>query len=268
MNKSNRIKEIVKEKYGQIAQKSSNQCCCSCNCSDSAQTTENSIMAESYLNIGGYVPEADLGLGCGIPTKYAGIKAGDTVVDLGSGTGNDVFIARQLVGEAGHVIGIDMTSEMIKQAEKHNNKLGFKNVEFKLGEIEKLPLENNSAHVIVSNCVLNLVPDKPKAFAEIFRVLKPGGHFCVSDIVMNGQFPESLIHIAELYVGCVAGAISQNEYIDIIKKSGFDNITIHDESNITLLPEVLENYLPKDEIQVYLDSKTEIKSLTVTAYKK
>lgn len=267
MKNSNQVKEIVKEKYGQIAKRAGSQCGCGCSCSDIEQAIEKQGLFENYDNIEGYVPETDLGLGCGIPTKYAGIEKGDTVVDLGSGTGNDIFIAREIVGETGYVFGIDMTREMIEKAEMHNKKLGFANVEFKLGEIEELPLEDNTADIIMSNCVLNLVPDKHKAFAEIFRVLKPGGHFCISDIVINGKLPESLKSIAELYTGCIAGAISQDEYLDIIKKSGFENINIHNNSSIKILPELLKNYLSEDKIKEYISSKTKIVSLTVTAYK-
>jgi ubiquinone/menaquinone biosynthesis C-methylase UbiE len=137
-------------------------------------------MKDEYQQVNGYVAEADLGLGCGLPTQYAGINEGDTVVDLGSGAGNDVFVARSIVGEKGRVTGIDMTEEMIEKATNNNKKLGFKNVEFRLGDIENLPIENDSVDVVVSNCVLNLVPDKFKAFKEIYRILKPGGHFCVS----------------------------------------------------------------------------------------
>jgi len=265
---ANQIKEIVKEKYGQIAGQSLNTCGCGCDCKDSTETLESLSLRENYKNIDGYVPESDLGLGCGLPTEYAGIKQGDTVVDLGSGAGNDAFIARAIVGDTGHIIGIDMTQKMINKANWHNKKLGYNNVEFKLGEIEALPLENNNVDVIVSNCVLNLVPDKNKAFAEIYRVLKPGGHFCVSDIVVNGNLPEKLQKKAEMYVGCVAGAVSQNEYLNIIKKTGFDNITIHSAKKVQLSAEILEKYLTSDEVEAYLSSNIGIISITVTAYKK
>ena len=170
--------------------------------------------------------EADLGLGCGLPTEYAGIEKGNVVIDLGSGAGNDVFVARALVGDEGKVIGIDFTNEMLIKANTNLQKLGFKNIEFKLGEIESMPLDDNFADVVVSNCVLNLVPDKQKAFNEINRILKPGAHFCVSDIVLKGQLPSELKKSAEMYAGCVAGAVQQELYLDIIKHAGFSNVEV------------------------------------------
>ena len=185
------LKEIVKEKYGSIADQSREQnasSCCGASCG--CDTLDASIMAEDYSKLKGYVPDADLGLGCGLPTEFALIKEGDTVVDLGSGAGNDAFVARSIAGANGKVIGIDMTEKMISKARTNAEKLGFNNVEFRLGDIEDMPLSDAIADVVVSNCVLNLVPDKVKAFAEVFRVLKPGGHFSVSDIVLEGDFPK------------------------------------------------------------------------------
>ena len=216
MQNQNQIREMVKEKYASIATQSVEQNATSC-CGATACCTEvYNIMADDYKNLEGYHPEADLGLGCGLPTQFAKIKEGDVVIDLGSGAGNDCFIARAETGETGKVIGIDMTEAMINLARINAEKLNFHNVEFRLGKIEALPVTSNVADVIVSNCVLNLVPDKNKAFAEIHRVLKPGGHFSISDVVLTGELPEKIIQTAEMYAGCVSGAIQKTEYLDII----------------------------------------------------
>src|SRR5665647_2970240 len=224
--KAEDLKLIVKEKYAEIANQSaskSSSCCGTSSCCSGADYT---AFSESYENQQGYNPDADLNLGCGIPTEYAHIRTGDTVVDLGSGAGNDCFVARALTGESGKVIGIDMTEAMIEKARANAEKLGFNNVEFRLGDIEKMPMTANKADVIVSNCVLNLVPDKVKAFSEIYRVLKPGGHLSISDVVTKGQLPEKLQKDAEMYAGCVSGAININEYVDIIRKQGFQNLSL------------------------------------------
>lgn len=268
MQNENEIKEIVKEKYGEIAKRNSS-CCApktSC-CGTSNKIVGYTIMNDEYNHLEGYVAEADLGLGCGLPTEYANIKKGDTVVDLGSGAGNDVFVARAIVGDDGKVIGIDMTQEMIDKANSNNQKLGYKNVEFYLGEIENMSLDNSIADVVVSNCVLNLVPSKQKSFAEIYRILKPNGHFCVSDIVIKGELPVNLKKSAEMYAGCVAGAIQQDEYLKIINDTGFKNIEIKKTKVIDLPDEVLIEYLPESEIKQYRDSKVGIFSITVTASK-
>src|SRR3990170_5398013 len=268
MQDENEIKEIVKEKYGQIAKQSSSGCgptsCCG--------TTDNkivsySVMQDNYTKLDGYVADADLGLGCGLPTEYAGIRKGAVVVDLGSGAGNDAFVARAIVGDGGRVIGIDMTQEMIDKANKNNQKLGYTNVEFRFGEIEKLPLENETADVVVSNCVLNLVPNKQKAFAEIYRILKIGGHFCISDLVIKGELPARLKKSAEMYAGCVAGAIQYNEYLDIISEAGFSHVEIKKTKVIDLPDDILREYLTEAEIVQYRQSRVGIFSITVTADK-
>ena len=209
-----------------------------------------------------------LGLGCGLPTEFAGIKKGDTVVDLGSGAGNDVFVARAIVGDVGKVIGLDFTDEMVNKAVKNKEKLGFQNVEFKLGEIEQMPIENETADVVISNCVLNLVPDKEKAFSEIYRILKPGAHFCVSDIVIKGELHPELKKSAEMYAGCVAGALQLDDYINIIKKTGFTEVEIKKTKTIVLPEELLAKYLSTDEIKNYRQKIEGIYSITVVAYKK
>jgi ubiquinone/menaquinone biosynthesis C-methylase UbiE len=267
MNSEKDIKEIVKEKYGEIA-KSSTSCCgpSSC-CGSSNEIVGYTVMNDEYIHLEGYIADADLSLGCGLPTEFAEIKKGDIVIDLGSGAGNDVFVARAIVGEEGKVIGVDMTKEMLAKAEQNNSKLGYKNVEFRFGDIEDLPLANNLADVIVSNCVLNLVPDKKKAFNEIYRTLKPGAHFCVSDIVIKGELHPELKKSAEMYAGCVAGAVQQNEYLGIIKHAGFVNVEIKKTKTIELPDEVLRKYLNEAQLKEFKLKQVGIFSITVIGYK-
>jgi arsenite methyltransferase len=260
------IKEIVKEKYGKIVSQSKPNCGCGCDCDESAEV-DYSVIGDSYDQLEGYVAEADLGLGCGLPTEHADIQAGDTAVDLGSGAGNDVFITRRIVGESGKVIGIDMTEEMIKKAIENNLKLGYTNVEFRLGEIEKMPVPDNEADVVISNCVLNLVPSKEKAFSEIYRILKPGGHFCISDIVTVGQLPEKIRESVELYVGCVAGALEKEEYLSIIRNAGFSDIQIQKSKVIEVPQEDLRKLLTEEEISDLKANGPQILSITVSGFK-
>lgn len=267
--KAEDLKLVVKRKYGEIANKSKQQngssCCGTSSC---CSTVDYAVFSENYTKLEGYNPDADLGLGCGIPTEYAGIKQGDHVLDLGSGAGNDCFVARAIVGEAGKVTGLDFTKAMLAKAKENSEKLGFINVEFVKGDIEKMPLPDNSFDVVVSNCVLNLVPDKNKAFSEIMRVLKPNGHFCVSDVVIKGNLPDKLRKDAEMYAGCVSGAIDIDKYLEIITKQGFKNTTVHKQKEIAIPDEVLENYLSKEEIISFKNNKTGIFSITVSGYKK
>jgi arsenite methyltransferase len=261
------LKKIVQEKYGQIAKESTDNqnkesCGCGCGCSDSY-----SMFSESYDGQDGYAPEADLGLGCGIPTDFVKIRKGDTVIDLGSGAGNDCFVARALVGEEGKVIGIDMTKEMILLARENAEKLGYKNVQFRYGDIENMPVTSKKADVVISNCVLNLVPDKEMAVTEICRVLKVGGHFCISDVVIRGQLPEAIRNAAEMYAGCVAGALERDEYMALIEKMGFINITIHKEKEIAVPDEVLATVLSNEEIAEFRKSGTGIFSVTISGEK-
>ena len=264
---SDQLKELVKEKYGQIAEQSKgineSSCCGATGCS----TIDYTIMADDYTKLDGYAPDADLGLGCGLPTEFAKIKEGDTVVDLGSGAGNDAFVARSITGEKGKVIGIDFTEKMIEKAKINAEKLGYTNVEFRQGDIENMPLAGNLADVVVSNCVLNLVPNKEKAFAETYRVLKAGGHFSVSDIVLEGNLPAGLQDDASMYAGCVSGAIQKSEYLSIIEKTGFENIQVQKERRITLPDEILKGYLSEEEIVSFKTGKTGIFSITVYAEK-
>ena len=265
MQTAEEIKKSVKEKYGEIAVSASRKCCCG---SSENKIVGYTIMKDDYNNLEGYVPEADLGLGCGLPTEFAGIKKGDTVIDLGSGAGNDVFVARAIVGEEGKVFGLDFTQEMVTKANFNRDKLGYSNVEFKLGEIEEMPFDDNISDVVVSNCVLNLVPDKKKAFKEINRILKPGAHFCVSDIVIKGELNPELRESATMYAGCVAGALQQEEYLQTIKDAGFENIEIKKTKVIELPEEILKKYLSEEGIQSYKNKLEGIFSITVVGYKK
>ncbi len=268
MNTEQEIKEMVKEKYEAIAKQSKQQnqssCCGSgCGCSN----VEFSVMSEDYTKLPGYVADADLALGCGLPTEFAQIKTGDTVVDLGSGAGNDCFIARSIVGETGRVIGIDMTEAMIDKAKANAAKLGFKNVKFRLGDIDNMPVEDNTADVVVSNCVMNLVPDKQKAFAETFRIIKSGGHFSISDIVLQGELPDDLRKEATLYAGCISGAVQKEEYLHLIKKAGFTNIVVQKDRKIEISNEILAKFLTIDQLRDYKKSHVGIFSVTVYAEK-
>jgi arsenite methyltransferase len=262
------LKLIVKDKYSQIAGKSKilyeSSCCGTSGC---CSTEDFTVISENYEKLAGYNPDADLGLGCGIPTEFAGIKKGDSVLDLGSGAGNDCFVARAIVGETGKITGLDFTDAMLNKALENAQKLGLTNIEFIKGDIEDMPLSDNSYDVVVSNCVLNLVPCKTKAFAQIIRVLKPNGHFCVSDVVIKGILPERLRKDAEMYAGCVSGAIEMNDYLGIINNQGFKNITVHKLKEISLPTELLSNYMTKEETAGFQKGETGIFSITVSAHK-
>lgn len=262
------LKLIVQEKYGEIAHQSrdfnAGSCCGSTGCCD---TVDYSIFADSYDQLDGYNPDADLGLGCGLPTQYAGINMGDSVLDLGSGAGNDCFVARQLVGEEGKVTGIDFTNEMLSKAKANAAMLNFNNVEFVKGDIEEMPLPENTFNVVISNCVLNLVPDKKKAFSEIYRVLEPGGHFSISDVVLEGELPVDLQSAAEMYAGCVSGAIQKEDYLQVIKDVGFKSVQIKKEKVITVPDEILLKYISQNEIENLKAKGTGIFSITVVGTK-
>jgi len=267
MKTETELKEIVRQKYSEIAEqdKTTNQssCCGAGGCSTEVYT----IMNDEYKDMKGYNPDADLGLGCGLPTEFAKIKKGDTVIDLGSGAGNDCFVARALTGESGKVIGIDFTEKMIEKARANAEKLGYNNVEFRFGDIEQIPVTANVADVIVSNCVLNLVPNKYNVLKEVYRVLKPGGHFSISDIVLQGQIPAELKQAAEMYAGCVAGAIQKEVYLETITATGFKNIQLQKEKEIIIPDDILKNYLNEEQIAAYKKSNTAIYSITVYAEK-
>ncbi|MFN8290218.1 MAG: arsenite methyltransferase [Chitinophagaceae bacterium] len=265
MNTNTEIKNMVREKYTAIANQPKDQnlssCCGATGCCDTKEVY--TIMADDYSRLEGYNPDADLGLGCGLPTEFARIKKGDTVIDLGSGAGNDAFVARKITGEGGKVIGIDFTDAMIALAKKNAEKLNLNNVEFRQGDIEDMPVTSNKADVIISNCVLNLVPNKHRVFSEIFRVLKPGGHFSISDIVLEGELPAKWRQVAELYAGCVSGAIQKEEYLGIIREAGFSNITLQKDKTIVVPDEILTSYLSKEEIAEYKKGVVRIASITV-----
>lgn len=261
MGNSETLKNIVKDKYAQIATTKS---CCSCG---SDCSPEYSVLNDSYESQQGYVKEADLGLGCGLPTEYADIHPGDSVLDLGSGAGNDCFVARAIVGDTGKVTGLDFTDEMIYKAIANNEKSDFKNVEFVKGDIEKMPLPDYSYDVIISNCVINLVPNKQKAFSEIFRVLRNKGHFCISDIVLKGILPKKLQEAAEMYAGCVSGTLQRNDYLNVIESTGFKNVEIKKEKQIIIPNSILLKYLSVDELNNFNKSEPGIYSITVVGKK-
>jgi SAM-dependent methyltransferase len=266
MHTTEAIKNLVREKYGEIAlqDKNLNETTC---CGSGATGGTYTIMADSYANLPGYNPDADLGLGCGLPTEFAHIRPGDTVLDLGSGAGNDAFVARAETGPAGKVLGVDFTPAMVQKARANADKLGFNNVEFRQGDIEDLPVSDQTADVVVSNCVLNLVPDKAKVFSEIARVLRPGGHFSISDVVLVGDLPDSLRNAAEMYAGCVSGAIQMDEYIDLARRAGFDNVTLQKQKPILIPDHILLEYLSAEQLKDFAASGTGIFSITLFAEK-
>ena len=257
------LKNLVREKYASIAQDAQEGCCDSSCCG-----ADYSFIGEDYDGKEGYVAEADLGLGCGLPTEFAKIKPGDTVVDLGSGAGNDCFIARAETGEDGKVIGLDFTVEMVARARKNAKSMGFENIEFYLGEIDHNPLPDKIADVVVSNCVFNLIPDRRRAFAETYRIIKPGGHFSISDVIIVGEVPEELRQHAELYAGCVSGAMQKEEYLSIIEETGFENIVIQKERKIEIPDEVVDKFLSAEEKDIWKSSDVGIYSMTFYAERK
>lgn len=267
MNTEQELKDVVRDRYARIAKqdKAINAASC-CGATPSSNKVYN-VMMDDYTGTDGYVEDADLGLGCGLPTQFAHISQGDTVIDLGSGAGNDCFVARHEIGVEGKVIGIDFTPEMIEKARANAEKLGYNNVEFRQGDIDDMPVNDDVADVIVSNCVLNLVPDKQKVISEIFRVLKPGGHFSISDIVLVGDLPEALKSDAEMYAGCVAGAIQKSIYLGYIQEAGFQNVTLQKEKPITIPRDILAKYMSDEQIDGFNQGDTGIFSVTVYAEK-
>ena len=267
METQEQVKDMVRQKYSEIALQDKDINAASCCGAGGCSTEVYNIMADDYTTLEGYNPDADLGLGCGLPTQFAKIKKGDVVIDLGSGAGNDAFIARNETGETGKVIGIDFTPAMIERARQNNEVRGFNNVEFRQGDIEKIPVTANTADVIVSNCVLNLVPNKDGVIKDIYRVLKPGGHFSISDIVLEGQLPKQIQEAAEMYAGCVAGAIQKVVYLELIEANGFTNITVQKDKAIIIPDDILSNYLSAEQIAAFKQSGTGIRSITVYAEK-
>jgi len=267
METPEQLKELVRQKYGEIALQDKGENAASCCGSGGCSTEVYNIMTDDYSDMKGYTPDADLGLGCGLPTQFARIKKGDVVIDLGSGAGNDAFIARAETGETGKVIGIDFTPAMISKARINAEKLGFHNVEFREGDIEHMPVNDNTADVIVSNCVLNLVPNKEGVIKDIFRVLKPGAHFSISDIVLEGDLPLNIKTAAEMYAGCVSGAIQKKDYLSLIEKTGFSDITVQKEKKIIVPDDILSQYLDAEQLTTFKQSDTGIYSITVFAKK-
>ena len=267
MKTEDQIKEMVQQKYSEIALQDKETNMSSCCGSGGCSTEVYNIMSDDYTHLDGYNPDADLGLGCGLPTQFAKIKKGDVVIDLGSGAGNDCFIARAETGETGKVIGIDFTPAMIEKARENAEIRGFNNVEFRQGDIEKMPVTSNIADVIVSNCVLNLVPNKDAVIKEIYRVLKRGGHFSISDVVLVGDLPTSLQEAAEMYAGCVSGAIQKDSYLGLIKENGFENIKVQKEKVIVIPDDILTKYLTEGQLEDFKNSKMGIFSVTVYAEK-
>jgi len=260
------LKELVKQQYNALALASNDQQKCCCNPLAPANPSKKvyTIMSEDYTKLKGYEPDADLGVGCGLPTEYAGIKEGDVVVDLGSGAGNDCFIARAETGETGRVIGIDFAPQMLEKARNNAKKRGYTNVEFLEGDIENMPLPDKTADVVVSNCVLNLLPRKDKIFKEIYRVLKVGGHFCISDVVLNGHFPKEFTDNASMYAGCIASAIQREDYLSEIEKANFTDIKVERTKTVIIPDEVLQENLDEETIRKYKAGNVGIYSITVT----
>jgi len=240
--KKEEIQKVVRERYGKIATQSGSSCCCGPKSTSSSCCGGNTNLASAIGKKIGYsdeeisvVPEgANLGLGCGNPVALATLKEGETVLDLGSGAGFDCFLASSKVGPKGRVIGIDMTAEMLDKARENAKKGGYTNVEFRLGEIENLPVADNSVDAIISNCVINLSSDKQRVFDEAFRVLKPGGRLMVSDIVVLKDLPENILNSTDAYTGCVAGAIKKEDYLAAIEKAGFEAVKVVDETSFSL----------------------------------
>ena len=267
MKKEQELKNIVKERYTKIAEQGKVENASSCCGATTPSNKVYNIMMDDYSDTEGYAEDDDLGLGCGLPTQFAKIQKGDTVIDLGSGAGNDCFVARHETGAQGKVIGIDFTPIMIEKARTNADKLGYTNVEFREGDIDNMPVGDSSADVVVSNCVLNLVPNKKKVIGEMFRVLKPGGHFSVSDIVLVGELPEALRTDAEMYAGCVAGAIQKEDYLQLMLEQGFENLLIQKEKPIVIPDDILGKYLSQEEVKAFNKTGTGIFSITVYADK-
>lgn len=256
----------MRQKYGELA-RTERPCCDAAGCCSLPETVSRRIgYTDDELEA---VPEgANLGLGCGNPVAIASLKEGETVLDLGSGAGFDCFLAANKVGRNGKVIGVDMTPEMIEKARQNAEKGKYENVEFRLGEIENIPAADNSADIVISNCVINLSPDKKRVFQEAYRVLKPGGRFMISDIVLTRDLPSTVKESVEAYVGCVAGAIKRDEYLQAIRQAGFRKVQTIDETpfpieyigNDPTAKEIIEkSELRRDEIEDLANSILSIK---------
>lgn len=248
-------RKFIRDKYGEIARKNVQQGCCDsgCGCGSSPRDIEEESSKIGYAkeDLGNVISEANMGLGCGNPISAANLKSGETVLDLGSGGGFDCFLARLQVGETGRVIGVDMTPDMVELARKNAKKTGYKNIEFRLGEIEHLPVEDGSIDVIISNCVINLSLDKEQVFKDSFRVLKSGGRLCVSDIVATAELPEELKNDLAMRVGCVAGAEFIGKIEEMLRNSGFANIKLTPKDNSK---EIINSWVPDKNIEDFVAS--------------
>ena len=262
------VRASVRKKYAAVALGgdfgAATSCCGPGGCGTPTELAGGiQFIGDDYAAVGGYVPDADLGLGCGVPTDLAELAPGQTVLDLGAGAGIDAFVARQIVGETGRVLGVDMTPEMVAKARANARQMGYDNVEFRLGEIEALPVDAGTVDVVISNCVLNLVPDKGAAFAETFRVLRPGGHFCVSDVVTRGALPDAVRRSAELYAGCVAGAIDEGDYLAGLRAAGFEGVEVRTAREVAVPDETLTGVVTADEVADFRASGAGLWSVTV-----
>jgi arsenite methyltransferase len=268
MRTEDETRALVRERYAAIAREAESCCApASCGCGPEMAPDGLNVIGDAYAGIAGRLAEADLNLGCGVPTRHAALRPGETVLDLGSGAGNDAFIARHEVGPEGLVLGVDMTGEMVAKARANAAKLGYQNVEFREGQIEQMPVESGSIDIVISNCVLNLVPDKGRAFAEMFRVLRPGGRFCVSDIVATGELPAAVREVAALYVGCVAGAMPESDYLTLLGTTGFEDVRVAEAKPIELSDDALAGYLSATDIAAFRASRIVLKSVTVLGTK-
>lgn len=261
MNTPDDVKTSVREKYAAIARSTEQGDGSSC-CGSSGDELEVTMIGDDYDGVEGYVADADMQLGCGVPTDLANIESGDAVLDLGSGAGLDAFTARHIAGPEGRVVGVDMTPEMIRKARANATSLGFDNVSFVEGDIEDLPLDDAQFDVVISNCVLNLVPDKAAAFSEMHRMLKPGKHFCVSDIVVQGTLPDAVRRSAEMYAGCVGGAIEEDEYLSMLRDAGFEDVDVVRRKTIEVPDEALLKRASEEEVAAFRDGGS-IRSITV-----
>jgi len=262
-SENDQMKDAVRRKYAQIASGTSESCCSP----DAKDDLDVTMIGDEYDGVDGYLEDADLKLGCGIPTDVAGIETGDAVLDLGSGAGLDAFVARRITGETGRVDGVDFTPEMVKKARANADSLGYDNASFHEGDIEDLPLDADTYDVVISNCVLNLVPDKDAAFAEMHRVLRPGGHFCVSDVVTRGTLPDDVRRSAALYAGCIAGALPESDYLQRLRDAGFENVEVASEKTIDVPDDVLTEHADEDDVRAFRASGGALVSITVRGQK-
>jgi SAM-dependent methyltransferase len=266
MNDTKDIKDSLRQRFNDIAFQSEEYVEEECGCGSGCGCHSGPASGD-YYDEPGYHPYADLGLGTGIPTRFASIKPGDTVVDLGCGAGIDSFLAREKTGPAGKVIGVDMTERMVEKARKNADLAGYNNVEFRLGEIENIPVHEKTAQVVIANGALNLVPEKQRAFNEIYRVLKHHGQLCISDIMTRGEMPKGLKVDAEMYMGCMTGTMHLEECIAMLQTAGLEEIKVEEAIKLELPDAMLHYYLPPEEVGAFREGEPGIYSVTLTAEK-